>query len=346
MATIRDVARRAAVAPITVSRVLNEPSLVSGATRERVEAAIRELKYVPNMVGQGLRRRRTMTLALIVSDITNPFAIQQITAVSDAARGAGYTVIFGHTQGDPAEELRQLRSMIERRVDGIILSPVRNGPAPVEFVQQSGREIVVLGYRMPANDVDAVRCDTRAAATELTQYLIGLGHRRIVMLSGPEEIVTATERADGYADAMAAAGLPAEVHYGAFSTASGYDLAGAVFRSATEPTALVTANNFLALGAARRARESGLTVPDELSIVTFDNARTEVVHDPFFTGIVQPIDAMARRATELLLERLDGRHDGPGRDVVFPTVLDVHGSSAPTPRPSTHRRHNEVEGTS
>lgn len=328
MATMRDVARRAAVAPMTVSRVLNDPGSVAPKTRVRVEQAIHDLKYVPNMIGQGLRHQRTMTLALLVSDITNPFAIQQITAVSDAARAAGYTVIFAHTQADPAEEMRQLRSMIERRVDGIILSPVRNGPEPVDFVQQAGCEIVVIGYRMPENDVDAVRCDSRSAAAELTEHLLLLGHRRISMLSGQREIVTAVDRADGYRDAMDAAGLPVDIRYGDFTIASGYAMAEGVLDAPSGPTALVTANNFIAIGAARRASERGATIPDDLSIVTFDNARTEIVHDPFFTGIVQPVDAMTRQATALLLERLDREYSGPGRDIVLPTVLDVHGSSA------------------
>lgn len=347
MVTMRDVARRASVAPMTVSRVLNDPDSVAVRTRLQVEQAIHDLKYVPNMIGQGLRRQRTMTLALIVSDITNPFAIHEITAVTDAAREAGYTMIFGHTQADSDEELRQLRSMIERRVDGIILSPVRNGPEPVEFVQQSGCEIVVLGYRMPGSDVDAVRCDSRSAADELTAHLIRLGHRRIVMLSGTREVVTATDRADGYADAMNAAGLEVRTLFGAFTVASGYDMAGVVLDGGTLPTALVTANNFIAIGAARRALELGIAIPDELSIVTFDNAPTEIVHDPFFTGIVQPVDAMARQATALLLDRIDQRYAGSGRDIVLPTVLDVHASSAvprrsPNPRPT---RTALVEGT-
>lgn len=355
MATMRDVALRASVAPMTVSRVLNDPESVARGTRARVEQAIHDLKYVPNMLGQSLRLQRTRTLGLVVSDITNPFAIQQITAVSDAAREAGYTVIFAHTQSDPESEMLQLRSMVERRVDGIILSPVRNTPEPVEFVQRSGGEIVVLGYRMPDNDVDAVRCDSRSAGSELTQFLLSKGHRRIAMLSGDEEIVTATERAEGYADAMGTAGLPATTQFGAFTVASGYHMARRVLGADVQPTACVTANNFIAIGAARCAREMGFEVPEDLSIVTFDNARTEIVHDPFFTGIVQPVDAMAKLATEMLLERLDGSYSGPGRDVVLPTVLDVHSSSAPpnthskslpTPNgPSLGQTHNDVEGT-
>ncbi len=355
-ATMRDVARRASVAAMTVSRVINDPESVAPATKARVEKAIAELRYVPNMLGQDLRRKRTMTIALLVSDITNPFSIHQITAVSDAARRAGYTVIFGHTQSDSDEEARQLRAMIERRVDGIILSPVTDDPAPVEFVQGAGSEIVVLGYPMPASTVDAVHCDTRAASSELVEHLLLLGHREVVMLTGPERIVTAVERADGYGDAMASAGLAPEIHYGDFTIASGEELARVALRQRPSTTAFVTANNFIAIGAARAATQLGLRVPQDLSIVTFDNARADHMLDPFFTGIVQPVDRMAQTATHMLVERIEGDARGRARDVVLPTVLDVHGSSAPAPTtrrdevtlligPEQGHNHNEVEGT-
>lgn len=329
MATMRDVAKRASVAAMTVSRVINDPDSVAPETRSRVEQAIADLRYVPNMLGQDLRRQRTRTIALVVSDITNPFAIHQITAVSDAARAAGYAVIFGHTQGDLEEQDRQLRSMIERRVDGIILSPVRNDPEPVRSVRAAGGEIVVLGYRMPGSEVDVVRCDTRSAAAELVDHLHLLGHREIVMLSGPREIVTAAERADGYQDAMGVAGLTAEVHYGSFTVPSGREMALGALRRRPGITAFVTASNFLAIGAARAAAERGLDVPEDLSIVTFDNARLDHMLDPFFTGIVQPVDLMSERATSMLLERIEGAYAGSARDIVLPTVLDVHGSSGP-----------------
>ncbi|WP_341978096.1 LacI family transcriptional regulator [Microbacterium sp. LTA6] len=331
MSTIRDVAERAAVAPMTVSRVLNNPDSVSPETRGRVEAAITELRYIPNRVGLGLRRKRTKAIGLIVSDITNPFTIQQITGVGTAARENGYTVIFAQTESDPAEELRQLRSMIERRVDGVILSPVFNTPESVDFAQHARSEIVVLGYPMPDNDVDVVRCDTRTAAKAATEHLLDLGHRRIAMLSGAETIVTARERADGYRDAMRDAGVAPVVQFGAFTAGSGHEMASVVLRASEPPTALVTAGNVIALGAAQAARALGLSIPGDLSVTTFDNARTDVVLDPFFSGVIQPISEMAASATALLLQRIEGEYDGPGRDVLFPTTWDVHSSTGPPP---------------
>jgi LacI family transcriptional regulator len=331
MTTIRDVARHAHVAPMTVSRVLNSPESVSDETRTRVEAAITELSYIPNMVGQALRHKLTGAIGLVVSDITNPFAIQQVTGVSRAARERGFTVIFAQTESDPEEEMRQLRSMIERRVDGIILSPVRNTPDSVDFVAAARRNIVVLGYPMPNNDVDVVRCDSRAASRQATEHLIRLGHRRIAMLSGDPLIVTARERAEGYEDAIRGAGLQPDVRYGAFTVASGLEMASAILDAGTRPTALVTASNFIALGAAQAARQAGLSIPADLSVTTFDNSSTDVVLDPFFTGVIQPVFQMSEAATMLLIDRIQHRHVGPGRDMVMPTTFEIHGSTAPPP---------------
>ncbi|MDF2991715.1 MAG: putative LacI family transcriptional regulator [Microbacterium sp.] len=331
MVTIKDVAARAGVAPMTVSRVLNQPDAVAEPTRSRVRAAIDELHYVPNRLGQGLMRRRTMMLALVVNDITNPFAIQQVRGVTTAARQEGFTVVFAHSDARPDEEMRELRALIERRVDGIILAPVSNTPDAVNFVQATHTPIVVMDYRMPENDVDTVRCDTRSAASELTRSLIELGHRRIAMLSGPQDIVTAFDRAAGYETEMARAGLPPVISWGKYQVASGDEMATAVLLGPDRPTALVTAGNYIAIGATRAARRAGLQVPEDVSIVTFDSAQDDTSIEPFFTGAVQPIARMAETATRLLFDRVLDDYDGPPRDRVFEVEFTHHLSATSAP---------------
>lgn len=332
MVTIKDVAARAGVAPMTVSRVLNQPDAVAEPTRSRVRAAIDELHYVPNRLGQGLLRRRTMMLALVVNDITNPFAIQQIRGVTTAARAEGFTVVFAHSDANPNEEMRELRALIERRVDGIILAPVRSTPDAVDFVQATHTPIAVMDYRMPENDVDTVRCDTESAASELTRSLIDLGHQRIAMLAGPQDIVTASDRAAGYEAEMVRAGLPAEIVWGKYEVASGFEMATAALSAAERPTALVTAGNYIALGAARAARGRGLRIPEDVSIVTFDSSLDDAAIEPFFTGAVQPIARMAETATRLLFDRVRDEYTGPGRDRVFDVEFTRHLSAGPAPR--------------
>ena len=329
MTTIRDVAKYASVAPMTVSRVINQQGPVSPSTRKRVEEAIEALHYVPNRLGQGLRNKRTMVIALVVADISNPFAIKQVLGVDNAARVKGFNVIVTHTSGSPVEEMSHLRSLVERRVDGVVFSPVLNTPEATNFLQRQGLPVVVLDYPMPENDVDTVRCDSITAARALTEQLINLGHKRVTMLSGQETIVTARERAIGYSEAMVSAGLTPDVRFGTFSPSSGYQMASEVLSDPARPTALVTANNFIALGAARAAADSGLSIPKDLSISTFDSISTDIVLDPFFTGVIQPVETLASVATGMLLERVLGTYSGVGRDVVLPTEIEVRSSTGP-----------------
>ena len=329
MVTIKDVASRAGVAPMTVSRVINQPEAVALRTRSRVQAAIDELHYVPNKLGQGLLGRSTMMIALVVNDITNPFAIKQVRGVTQAARRHGFTVVFAHSYGRPAEEMRELRALIERRVDGIILAPVRNTPDAVDFVQGTGTPIVVMDYRMPHNEVDTVRCDTRAAAATLTRNLLELGHRRIAMLTGPRDIVTAADRATGYEETMASFGLSPRTIWGSYEVKSGEEMAHAVLSGPNRPTALVTAGNNISLGAARAARQVGLVIPEDISIVTFDDAQSDTVLDPFFTGAVQPISEMAETAALFLFDRISHAYDGPPRDRVLDVAFSNYRSAGP-----------------
>ncbi len=316
---------------MTVSRVINQPDSVAPDTRRRVEESILALRYVPNRLSQSLRHKRTMVIALVVSDISNPFAIKQILGVGNYARSHGYNVIFTHTSASPIEEMSQLRSLVERRVDGVVLSPVRNTPDATEFLQSQGLPVVVLDYPMPENDVDTVRCDSISAARELTEQLLSLGHERITMLSGPENIVTARERAVGYSQAMLAARLVPEVHFGSFTSESGYRVASELLATPDAPTAFLTANNLIALGAARAAAALNVPVPGALSISTFDGLGTDLVLDPFFTGAMQPVEELASLATSMLMERVLGTYTGTGREVVLPTEIRVHSSTGAVP---------------
>jgi DNA-binding LacI/PurR family transcriptional regulator len=184
---------------------------------------------------------------------------------------------------------------------------------------------------MPENDADTVRCDSISAARSLTEQMLGLGHARVAMLSGPEAIVTARERAFGYSEAMLAAGLTPDVHFGNFSPESGYRMATDLLAQENRPTAFITANNFIALGAARAAADLGVPVPEALSISTFDSLSTDIVLEPFFTGVVQPVERLGSLATSMLLERVLGVYSGPGRAVILPTSIEVHLSTGPVP---------------
>lgn len=337
MSTISDVAQRAGVSTMTVSRVVNKSGYVSAPTRERVERAIKELSYVPNALARQLRSRRTKTLALIVSDITNPFFTTIARGVEDVAAPRGFSVMYCNTDESAAKEAQYLRVLIERQVDGVFLVPARGTGASFRTIRAQRMPVVVLDRRVTERHVDSVRCDSEAGAHALTRHLISLGHRRIAVLTGRRMISTSIDRVAGCRRALEESGLgldPDLVRYGGYNfgslnQADGYQMAREVLASSSPPpTAIFAANNFIAFGAIRALREASLRVPEDMSVVAFDDIPPDWGIDPFLTVVAQPAYEIGRRAAVLLLERIAGDPEAAGQDVVFPFELIIRGSSA------------------
>jgi LacI family transcriptional regulator len=330
--TIRDVAKRAGVAPITASRVTNSPEAVSAPTRERVREAIEELGYVQNRVARSLRLKRTHTLALVVTDITNPFWTTVVRGVEDAAQRAGFSVILCNTDESEAKQQRYLDVLLQKRVDGILLVPAGTSAGLGDWIRMQSTPMVILDRRVKSARVDVVYGDSEGGAYQLIRHLVSLGHRRIAVLSGPQDVSTAEDRVAGYRRALAEAGLPVRadwVRYGTFSQESGYEMAQQVLATVPRPTALFAASNFVAIGALRALRESNVRVPEDVSVVAFDDLTSGLVIEPFLTVVDQPAYEMGQRATELLLARLSGPATDGYQEIVLPTQLTVRRSSAP-----------------
>jgi LacI family transcriptional regulator len=337
MSTISDVAQRAGVSAMTVSRVINNSGYSSRETRARVEVAITELGYVPNALARQLRSRRTKTLALVVSDISNPFFTTIARGVEDVAVRHGFSVMFCNTDESEKVEARYLLMLIERQVDGVLLVPARSSGTSFRLLRAHKMPVVVLDRRVAARGVDSVRCDSEAGAYALTRHLIALGHRRIAVLTGRRTISTSVDRVAGCRRALEEAGLTLGdelVRYGGFNfgspnQADGHRMAQHVLASASpRPTAIFAANNFIAFGAIRALREAGVRVPEEMSIVAFDDLPTEWVSDPFLTVAAQPAYEIGHQAATMLLDRLSGDRVAEGEDVVLPFQLIIRRSSA------------------
>jgi LacI family transcriptional regulator len=310
--------------------VINDSTRVSAGTRARVQKAIEELGYVPNRLARSLRLRRTHTLALVVTDITNPFWTTVVRGVEDAAQDAGYNVILCNTDESEAKQRQYLDVLLERRVDGILLVPASSSAEPVAHVQKQDMPVVVLDRRVRSVQVDVVRADSEGSAYQLVRHLLDLGHRRIAVLSGPKDVSTAEDRVAGYCKALAEAGLPVcadWVRYGRFSRESGYEMTQQVLAASPRPTALLAVNNFIAIGVLRALRDSGLSVPGDVSVVAFDDLMSDLVVEPFLTVIDQPSYEMGRRAAELLLARVSGEAADGYKEIVLPTEIKVRGSS-------------------
>src|SRR5664279_1882790 len=224
MTTLNDVAKRAGVSPMTVSRVINNSGYIHQKTRAKVEEAIAELGYVPNALARSLRFKQTKTLALVLTDITNPFFTTLARGVEDVASERGFSVIFCNTDESREEEAEYLNVVARKQVDGILLVPAFSSRDSIDFLRDCAIPFVVLDRRIPGLKVDIVRCDSELGAYQLTRHLLELGHRRIVALSGSPAVTTAADRITGYRRALAESGLDdlAVEYSGEFAVESGY----------------------------------------------------------------------------------------------------------------------------
>jgi LacI family transcriptional regulator len=331
MPTINDVAKRAGVAPITVSRVINNSGYASEETRRRVEAAIEELGYVPNTLARGLRSKRTNTLALVVTDIANPFFTLIARGVEDTASASGFTVIYCNTDESEAKEEKYINILVQKQVDGVLLVPACNSSKSVNFLHSNNVPIVLIDRSVPGFQTDLVRCNSETGAYDLVKHLIELGHKRIAAITGPHGVSTSEDRVSGYQHAMSEAGLEnlTSVYYGAFTQASGYELANQVLAQNPRPTAIFGANNFLSIGILKALRDANLSVPQDLSVVGFDDLPVSLIVDPILTVAAQPAYEMGQQATQLLLKRLSDDALESNQEIILPTELIVRRSSGP-----------------
>jgi LacI family transcriptional regulator len=317
---------------MTVSRVINDSGYVSPEARARVNGAIAELGYMPNVLARQLRSKRTKTIALVLTDIANPFFTTIARGVEDAARAQGYAVMFCNTDESEAEEIEYVRVLIQRQVDGVLLVPATDSSASLQLLNKHALPVVVLDRRLSAGGVDEVRTDSEAGAHCVVRHLLDLGHRRIAVLTGPETVSTAADRVAGYRRAMAEEGLVPDdslVLFGGYNEASGYEMTRLILDGKPRPTAIFAANNFIAFGAIKAFREAGLRIPEDISIAVFDDLPPGWVFDPFLTVVSQPAYEIGKQAAELMLERLAGKAPAEPRTIVLPSELITRRSTAP-----------------
>ncbi len=329
MPGIKDVAEAAGVSTATVSRVLSNGAHVRPELRGRVLAAVDRLGYRPNLVARSLRARRTSTLGLIVSDIRNPYFTSISRAVEDTAYEQGFSIFLCNTDEDPDKEAIYLDLMQDANVAGIIVSPTRH------TATQSGSlpahvPIVVVDRAISQADVDAVLLDNVDSAMRLTTHLIENGYRHIAGIFG-ERSTTGRERRAGMEQALLAHNLSpkaSEMRYVAPKVDAGYAAALELLGAPQPPDALFTSNSLIAEGAMRAIRERGLTIPDQVALVTFDDTTWASLVQPGITLIAQPTYEIGQTAAELLLQRI-ADPQRPTRQVILKGQLLVRGSSAP-----------------
>jgi LacI family transcriptional regulator len=329
LATITDVAKLAGVSPVTVSRVINDAPLVNSRTRARVEEAIRELGYVPNVAAASLRSKRTRSLALILPDVTNTFWTTVARGVEDTAQSHGYSVFLCNTDEDLAKQARYLEFVTSQRVDGVVIAPCDRNASNLARLRDRDIPTVIIDRGIDGWDTDTVRGDSLSGAYALTKHLIGLDHRRIAIISGPHNTSTAEDRVTGYCAALAEAGIapdPRLIQRGEYRTTSGEALACQLLDEDPRPTAIFAANNAIAMGVIDAAAKRGLRIPQDLALVCFDDLPSISHLFPFLTVVVQPVYEMGVNAAQLLLSRLAAASPLDPRHIVLPTCMIVRHS--------------------
>ncbi len=328
--TIRDVAGKANVSVATVSRVLNNPSLVRQTTRNRVLKAMKECRYVYNALAGGLSARKTTTLGVIIPTITNPVFATVTKGIQDYARESGYSIILGNTDYNEENELRLLHLFQEKRADGVILNgPWRDAPI-MPLMKKTRLPFVITWQALQDKEVNFVAFDNFKSAYRIVEYLIGLGHRRIGMIAGKFSVSErARMRWKGYRKCLANHKIPFDpqlVLEKGYTFSDGKEALARLLHLPAPPTAVFCGNDILAVGAIVCAKEKGLRVPGDLSVVGFDDMEISAYYDPPITTMAVPAYEMGQLAAKILIENIRGEVKAP-QQYILETRLIIRGSA-------------------
>jgi LacI family fructose operon transcriptional repressor len=331
MTTIRDVASHAGVSVATVSRVLSNQLNVRPDTRELVLKAIDELGYRPNRIAGSLRRQKTNVIAIIVSDIRNPFFTAITRAIEDVANQKQMSVFICNTDENPDKERRYLDTLLDEHVAGIIISPTPSPKNHFQAILEHDTALVLIDRRIEGADADHVLSDNMTSAEVLTDHLIAQGYRRIAAAIGLEKSTTGCERMLGYERSMRNHGLKPQGAFIKPSQSDGEAIVRQWLDSDSPPDAIFTGNSLITMGAFTAIRSSGLRIPDDLGLAGFD----ETIWTPHvasgITVISQPTHELGRTAAELLFQRIE-EPNRPTKEVILKGTLII--------RASTGRKHS------
>jgi LacI family transcriptional regulator len=325
--TIQDVAKAAGVSVSTVSRVLNDKDDVAEATYEKVQHTITEMGYTSNLAAKSLRSHRTNTVGVIALDLNDPFVIQVLLGINRAIQELGYDLIL-YASGERGEsthaawEQRHVSQINGSVADGVIIVT----PAAVTF--PTTFPLVAIDPHSGDTDYPAVIATNREGALGVMEYLIGLGHQRIGFITGREHLKSAQQRLRGYKESLQKANIsldPKLVQQGDYRRKTGYRCAKELLNLPNPPTAIFAANDESAIGTIEAAREAELRIPDDLSVVGFDNMPGTIDITPALTTVEQPMSEMGYTATEILIDLMQGK-SLDNRVHTMPTKLIIRDS--------------------
>lgn len=331
MATIRDVAELAGVSVASVSRALQQPERVSPKTRAKVMAAVTETGYKPNLMAVKFRSGKTFNLVVLVPTVANVFFARVISGMQSAAAERGYSLLLGNTLGNSDLEANYAKMVQTSQADGLIQLRAHN---PFEVQSSTGLLPMVNACEVLESDrFPVVTLDNRAAAKAITEHLISLNHRRIAIIKGPQHSPLTQTRLAGYRDALTDAGIEFDeslLFAGHFDLYSGREAAEQILALPTRPTAVVCANDEIAMGAIQGFKQAGLLIPEDISVTGFDDISFSEFCDPPLTTIAQPAEEFGRTSVNLLIDVLDNKVTKAPK-VILPFEVITRSSTGQAP---------------
>lgn len=335
MVRLKDIAARAGVSIMTVSKALRDEPDIAASTKVRIRALAEEMGYMPDAFAQALRSRRSKLFGVVISALTNPVYARTLMAIEEQAHELGYQLLFAQSLNRPEREHKVIRNLLSRRVDGLFITPVYRleSTAPIyEELRRRDTPVVLLGHKAPfCQTFVNVETDDLAASHEATRHLLGLGHRRIAFFAGPPAVPAAQERIEGYRRALREADIQPDdsLVFAAGSTIEeGEKAALQLLNESPGATAVQAVNDLVAIGAAKVFLQQGLHIPRELSLVGFGNVLISEHFRVPLTTVRQPKFRLGGAAMESMLRVLRGEQPGTKR---LPAELVIRDSTAPPP---------------
>ncbi|MET3116177.1 LacI family transcriptional regulator [Undibacterium sp. GrIS 1.8] len=333
MATMKQVAEKARVSTTTVSHVINNTRVVSEDARERVLSVIQELRYIPSAVARSLKNDKTQTLGMMIPNNSNPYFAEVIQGIEDESFRLGYNIILCNSYDDPKKQAAYTRVLMEKRIDGLIL--VSSG-IDLELTQLLADEAipkVLVDREVPGVAADFIEADHEQGGYLATKYLLDLGHRRIACVSGPKTLLPSGDRVSGYLRALKEAGVDYNSDYLAhsdFTSQGGFSAFQQLLALPNRPTAIFASNDLMAIGGLCAAQQAGMRIPDELSVVGYDDIALASFSTPPLTTIAQPKYEIGVLTARVLVNRILNA-ELPFRREMLQTELIMRQSTGPAP---------------
>ena len=322
MITIRDVAQHAQVSVTTVSHVINGTRFVSEDAQARVRAAIEALNYVPSAVARSLKSSRTHTVGMMIPNNSNPYFAEIIRGIEDTCFAAGFNVILCNSDDDPHKQAAYVRVLSEKQVDGLIVLSSGGDPELLDTLRSATMPQVVVDREIDDLAADLVEVDHEGGARVAVEHLVSLGHRRIACIAGPMELSPARQRVQGWRRALEAAGLGRDdtlVASGAFTAEGGHEAMRSLLQH--RPSAVFASNDLMAIGAICAAADAGLRVPQDLSVIGFDDIALAAYSNPPLTTIAQPKHQTGELAARMVMQRIAKPERPLQREILRPSLV-------------------------